>query len=443
MANASTTLLSGLPPLRAAGPAEGLLDPLALPDTIAFSATADGTGIESPPLSDIASWTWWREFGPAALEPYSADALSALRPIADAAGLTRVGAALDVINAPATPQTVRDFVDIYVATTWAAAAEGVRLLADATASGAACYDWGDRLIELHEAAAQRVQQEAALVALEQPLAGGGTVFSAIAGVAQLAQTTGSFRLEMTVPGLQVSGGDRADAVLGGSGADAIQTGAGWDAIVGFEGNDTIGAGDGYDVIWGGGGNDVLNAGAGVDTAMYSGSIASHTITKNDGGYTVSGPDGTDSLAGVERLRFADGLVALDTHAREGTDPGGHLWQVAALIQAAFGRLPTSQELSHWTARCDRSLDMADLAQQMMNEYAVGMSAREVIAHLYQQIVREQATVEVVEAYANQIGPGGAYGSLADLVVYAACHPLNTEPFAMLVGMPQQLDPALF
>lgn len=443
MANASTTLVPGLPPLRATGPAEGLLDPQALPDTIVFSATTDGAGIESPPFSDIASWTWWRDFGPAALAPYSADALSALRPVAAAAGQTSVGAALDVVNAAATPQAVRDFVDSYVATTWAAAAEGVRLLADATATGAVRYDWGERVTEFHESSAQRVQQEAALAPLGQPLSAGGTVFSAIAGVAQLAQTTGSFHLEMTVPGLQVSGGDRGDAVLGGSGADAIQTGAGWDAILGFEGNDTISAGDGYDLLWGGRGDDALNGGAGVDTAMYSGSIADHAVTKTDGGFAVSGPEGTDSLAGIERVRFADGLVALDTHAREGTDPGGHLWQVAALVQAAFGRLPTTSELSRWTAQCDRSLDMADLAQQMMNEYAAGMSAREVIAHLYQQVVREQATVQIVEAYANQIGPAGAYGSLAELVVYAACHPLNTQPFATLVGTPQLLDPALF
>lgn len=441
MATTSTPLVPELPRLYAPGPVEGLLNPLALPDTIAFTATTDGSGIESPPFSDLASWAWWLQSGPAALAPYSADALTALRAVADAAAKTGVGAALDVLNAAATPQAVRDFIDSYVATTWAEAAEGVRLLADATATGGAFYDWGQRAADFHAGAAQQVQQDAALAVLNQALAGGGNVFSALAAVAQLAQTTESFHLEMTVPGLQVSGGDRGDAVMGGSGADTIQAGAGWDAVLGFEGNDAVTAGDGYDLLWGGAGDDALDGGAGVDTAMYSGAIANYSVTKNDGSYTVSGPDGTDTLVGIERLRFSDGLVALDTQCPNGNDPGGHLWQVAALIQAAFGRLPDAGELNRWTAQCDRSETMAVLAQQMMNEYAAGMTSGEVIAHLYRQIVREQATVQTVEAYAAQIGPGAQYETLADLVVYAACHDLNTQHFASLVGTPQLLDPA--
>lgn len=440
MATASTPLVPELPRLYAPGPLEGLLNPLALPEAIAFTATSDGTGIESTPFSDAASWSWWRESGPAALAPYAADALAALRPVADAAAQTAVGAALDVLNAAATPQAVRDFVDSYVATTWAEAAEGVRLLADATATGGAFHDWGQRAGDFHAAAALQVQQDVGLAVLNQAL-GGATVFSALAGIAQLAQTTQSFHLEMTVPGLQVSGGDRGDAVMGGAGADTIQAGAGWDAVLGFEGNDAVTAGDGYDLLWGGAGDDSLDGGAGVDTAMYSGSIADYAVTKNDGSYTVAGPDGTDTLVGIERLRFADGLVALDTQCPNGNDPGGHLWQVTALIQSAFGRLPDAGELNRWTVQCDRSEDMAGLAQQMMNEYALGMTSREVIAHLYRQVVREQATVQTVEAYAAQIGPGAAYETLADLVVYAACHPLNTDHFASLVGTPQLLDPA--
>ena len=66
---------------------------------------------------------------------------------------------------------------------------------------------------------------------------------------------------------------------------------------------------------GGSGNDIINGGTGVDTAIFSGNFASYTFgapSLNGSGlmqFTVTGPDGTDTLTGVERLQFADQTVA--------------------------------------------------------------------------------------------------------------------------------------
>lgn len=442
MPDPSTTLLNVLPRIYAAGPIEDLLNPLALPASIVFSATPDGHGMTSPPFSHAANWSWWHQSGASALAAYAADALAALRGVADATGHAGVGAAIDVLNGAATPQAARDFLHLSIATTWAEAAEGLLLLADPAANGAAMYAWGRHATDFHAASAQAVHQDAGLAALALPLAGGGTVFSTLADIVQFAQTTQSFQLGMAVPGLPVTTGDRGDVVMGSASNDTVAAGAGWDAVFGFEGNDSLAAGDGYDVLWGGAGDDTLDGGNGVDTAMYSGTLAEYVVTNNaDGSTTVSGPDGTDTLVGIERLRFSDGLMALDTQGCDGTGPGGHVWQVAALVQAAFGRLPTPQELTQWTAACDRAPDMAALAQQMIDAYASGAAPRDVIGHLYQQIVREQATAQIIEAYAAQIGPGAPYETLADWVAAAACHPLNTHHFAHLVGTPQLLDPA--
>jgi serralysin len=69
-------------------------------------------------------------------------------------------------------------------------------------------------------------------------------------------------------------------------------------------------------ITGGAGDDNINGGAGGDTAVFSGTRASHTVTKGDGsGLVVShngGADGTDTLTNVERVQFADVKVAYDT-----------------------------------------------------------------------------------------------------------------------------------
>jgi hypothetical protein len=441
--SSSTTVPTVVAQHNAEVPVVPVYDPLQLPSPLTFNTTGDGYGIETPPLSDLASAAWWREFGAAALAPSSDDALGALRQLADATGHTTLGAALDVIDASSTPSAVRDFVHSYVAKIWAEAAEGYRLVADTDSSCATMYDWGARATQYHEAAAQVVHEQSALTVLNQSIAGGGTVFDALAGIPQLAEQVGSFCLEMIVPGLPVNGGGRIDAVLGGIGADTVQTGAGCDAVMGFEGSDQISTGDNCDRLWGGAGDDRLDGGQGIDTAMYSGAKSDYVIAATADGFTVSGPEGVDTLVGVERIRFADSLFAVDTQSCDGPDEGGHLWQVAALFQAAFGTLPTNADLNHWTPVADQSANMGELAQQMMNQYAPGISAPELVAHLYQQIVHEQATAQTVQFYCDQVGPGQTFGTLSDLVAWAASQPVNTQPFAGLVGTVQQLDPSMF
>ncbi|MDQ1195402.1 cadherin domain-containing protein [Agrobacterium sp. SORGH_AS 787] len=72
---------------------------------------------------------------------------------------------------------------------------------------------------------------------------------------------------------------------------------------------TVGvAGD--DVITGGAGDDLIDGGAGNDRAVFSGSRAAYTITYNAASmsYTVSGPDGNDTVKNVERFTFDDGTL---------------------------------------------------------------------------------------------------------------------------------------
>ncbi|GAA0653566.1 calcium-binding protein [Brevundimonas lenta] len=74
-----------------------------------------------------------------------------------------------------------------------------------------------------------------------------------------------------------------------------------DTLTGFAGRDEITGGDGDDVITGAAGDDILDGGAGVDTAVFGN--GPHTVSVNGAVVTVTGPDGTDVLTGIERLRF--------------------------------------------------------------------------------------------------------------------------------------------
>ena len=88
--------------------------------------------------------------------------------------------------------------------------------------------------------------------------------------------------------------------------------AGGDTIYGLGGNDTISGNGGNDMIDGGTGHDGIDGGAGDDTAVFSGNLVSYTLQdRGVGGVTVVGPDGSDTLSGVEHLRFADGTIHLN------------------------------------------------------------------------------------------------------------------------------------
>ncbi|MET3664042.1 hypothetical protein [Caulobacter sp. 1776] len=92
-----------------------------------------------------------------------------------------------------------------------------------------------------------------------------------------------------------------------------------DVLFGYGGNDQIYGRGGADALVGGAGADILDGGDGVDTALYSGVTADYAVTRTTNGWTVrdlrtGSPDGTDTLANIERLGFSDGLVALDAAA---------------------------------------------------------------------------------------------------------------------------------
>jgi hypothetical protein len=95
-------------------------------------------------------------------------------------------------------------------------------------------------------------------------------------------------------------------------------------ITGTAGDDHY-IGTGFDdTMRGAGGNDRLDGGAGDDTAIYLHGIADYVLQALGGGrFIVSGPDGADTLANFEHLRFTDGT--LDTailHAPQITSDGG-------------------------------------------------------------------------------------------------------------------------
>ena len=105
----------------------------------------------------------------------------------------------------------------------------------------------------------------------------------------------------TLAGADIDGGAGADTLYGNKGADTLRGG---------DGNDTLVGAGGIDVLVGGAGNDVLVGGAGADVALYSGNADGYAIdianAKVSDIESTGGDEGTDTLSGVESIRFGDG-----------------------------------------------------------------------------------------------------------------------------------------
>jgi hypothetical protein len=115
--------------------------------------------------------------------------------------------------------------------------------------------------------------------------------------------------------------DIQGSVTGSNGNNTLNGGAGDDFLSGLGGNDVLNGNGGNDILFGGAGNDTLDGGTGTDVAWFTGRETQYTITGAlPGAVTVAalpgplgGPDGTDALTNIERLKFLSPSHVSDTN----------------------------------------------------------------------------------------------------------------------------------
>jgi serralysin len=76
-----------------------------------------------------------------------------------------------------------------------------------------------------------------------------------------------------------------------------------DDIYGKSGHDILNGGEGNDTIEGGAGNDVIDGAGGFDVARFNNTLDAYRFARDNKTLIVSGPDGKDSLVGIESLSF--------------------------------------------------------------------------------------------------------------------------------------------
>jgi len=152
---------------------------------------------------------------------------------------------------------------------------------------------------------------------------------------------------------------------------------------------TVSGTAGNDILTGGGGNDTLDGGAGTDTVVFSGNRASYTISQTSTGSTVSSTaEGVDTLANVERLKFADTAIALDT-----SGVGGQAYR---LYQAAFNRTPDLEGLGYWIGRMDIGDSLKEVAKSFVNSaefklvYGASPTNAQIVTRFYDNVLHRAA-----------------------------------------------------
>lgn len=177
-------------------------------------------------------------------------------------------------------------------------------------------------------------------------------------------------------------GSGNDTLIGNAVANILNSGAGDDVLRGDEGDD---------VFYAGAGNDQLHGGTGFNRAVEQGQLAEYQIvrTQNDG-FTVadsdSNRDGTDALYQIQRLQFADAMLAFDTAKG---DIAGEAYR---LYKAAFDRAPDTVGLGFWINALDDGVSLLSVAtdfntsDEFKKLYGVNVSDRDYLTKLYNNVL---------------------------------------------------------
>ena len=170
------------------------------------------------------------------------------------------------------------------------------------------------------------------------------------------------------------------------------------ALIGGNGNDQVQGGKGDDIFILSSGDDVLAGGVGKDTVIIANDKSTTIVVRDQqtDTWTLTGDNGSDTVSGVERLRFEDSYLALDVTKDQ---PAG---QTALILGALLG--PDSVRNPSNVARVldyfDSGMEFGTLAQLAIE--ALGLTSNEVLVSTLVENIFEPGAAEAVTKQAMQL-----------------------------------------
>jgi hypothetical protein len=191
----------------------------------------------------------------------------------------------------------------------------------------------------------------------------------------------------TIPNVWIAYGTSIHSAAGGTGKNTILGNALNNTLTGGPNDNVIFADKGNDtIILGDTGINVVSGDEGTDTVVLSGSRSRYTITAADTIFNVEigNPEQATSVSQVERIKFADGMVALDIDGNAGA--------AYRLYQAAFDRTPDKPGLGYWIDKLDKGTSITAVAAGFFNStefktlYGNNPTSADYINRFYQNVL---------------------------------------------------------
>lgn len=205
---------------------------------------------------------------------------------------------------------------------------------------------------------------------------------------------------------------------------------------GTAGNDILTGNAGNNVLRGYGGDDALFGDAGIDYARYSLDRSSYSITQTASGYTVqanAGTEGTDTLTGIERLRFNDTRIALDL------TPDGNAGKSMQFIgMLAYDLIETPEIIGTILSIFDEGKTMNEVCQLAIDvgltQALAGSNSNLDLAKLvFRNVVGTEATDDIATGLASFMQGSGGTMTQAEFLTAVAQLELNND-HVNLVGL---------
>lgn len=177
--------------------------------------------------------------------------------------------------------------------------------------------------------------------------------------------------------------------------------------LGFGVTQTVASADGRSIVAGAGTQTIWGTAA-IDTVHLVGNRAEYVQTRPGGLTTftkVGDATTTDTLVGVERVRFADSAIAFDADGVAG--------QAYRLYQAAFNRKPDLGGLGYWISQLDAGLSLnvvADsflLSEEFKLTYGANLTNDRFLTLLYNNVLHRNPDADGYAYWSGILNSGVA------------------------------------
>ena len=214
---------------------------------------------------------------------------------------------------------------------------------------------------------------------------------------------------------------------------ALANGTGIENAVGSAFGDTLLGNELANIFIGAGGDDSIDGSWGIDTAAYSGTIANFKIEKTGGAVYVTdrqGGQGTDTLTGVEKLRFQDMSVDLTVQDVAAAASGARLQAVVELYVGFFNRVPDAEGLNFWLNQMNQGMTTAQVADSFyacalqyssLTGYTSSMTNEDFVKVIYKNVLgRSSVDAEGLAYWSGALAQGTeSRGSLLEAILGSA------------------------